>query len=200
MGNTRKDWDEESGTAFRPAMTHPDQNSIFSRRDLFAGAGTLALLGMQEAHAGGHTRERVILSEAEQTALEQANDTLVTNFINDYAKRDVNLLAEYMADDIIYQVSEGQPEVVGVEAYKKRNGAMFEGLERIDWQTLRQFTIGQLVINDRIDEFYPYPGSRTPRMRFRVAGYFLIVDNKIKIWRDFGYPGAKQLVEPAPKA
>jgi len=181
-------------------MNSCDHDSTISRRDLFAGASMLALLGMQEAHAGGHTAKRVILNEAEQLALEQANDALVTNFISDYATRDVNRLAEYMADDIVYQVSEGQPEVVGIEAYKKRNGAMFEGLERVDWQTLRQFTIGQLVINDRIDEFYPYPGSRVPRMRFRVAGYFLIVDNKIKVWRDFGYPGAKQLVKPAPKA
>jgi limonene-1,2-epoxide hydrolase len=90
--------------------------------------------------------------------------------------------------------------VVGVEEYKKRNGSMFEGLEKIDWQILRSFAIGQLVINDRIDEFFPKPGSRVPRMRFRVSGYFLVVDNKIKVWRDFGYPGAKQLVEPAPKA
>ena len=124
----------------------------------------------------------------------------MTNFIRDYAQRDVELLASYMADDIIYQVSETQGEVVGVEEYKKRNGSMFEGLEKIDWQILRSFAIGQLVINDRIDEFFPKPGSRVPRMRFRVSGYFLVVDNKIKVWRDFGYPGAKQLVEPAPKA
>jgi limonene-1,2-epoxide hydrolase len=90
--------------------------------------------------------------------------------------------------------------VVGIEAYKKRNGAMLAGLEKVEWVTLRQFAIGQLVINDRIDEFYPYSGSKTPRMRFRVAGYFLIKNNKIQIWRDFGYPGAKQLIEPAPKA
>jgi limonene-1,2-epoxide hydrolase len=105
-----------------------------------------------------------------------------------------------MADDIVYQVSEGQPDVIGVEAYKKRNAEMFAGLERIDWQILRSFAIGQLVINDRIDDFFPKPGSRVPRMRFRVSGYFLMADSKIKVWRDFGYPGAKQLIEPAPRA
>ena len=61
---------------------------------------------------------------------------------------------------------------------------MFAGLERVDWRILRSFAIGQLVINDRIDDFFPKPGSRVPRMRFRVSGY----------------PGAKQLIEPAPKA
>ena len=66
--------------------------------------------------------------------------------------------------------------------------------------TLRQFAIGQVVINERIDEFYPFPGSKVPRMRFHVTGYFLIKDGKIEVWRDFTYPGAKQLIEPAPKA
>jgi limonene-1,2-epoxide hydrolase len=173
---------------------------LINRRDLVMGAGMLTMLGMQEASAGGHTASRELLNEEQQLALEKANDELITNFIKDYASRDVDVLSKYMADDIIYQVSQGQPEVIGVEAYKKRNSKMFAGLEKIDWVTLRQFTVGQLVINDRIDEFYPYPGSRVPRMRFRVAGYFLIDDNKIKVWRDFGYPGAKQLVQPAPKA
>lgn len=182
-------------------MQFDHEDNQFSRRDVLMSAGLLAVLGMAEAQAGGHTgRKRVILTEEEQAALEMSNEALVNNFIRDYATRDVDILAGYMADDIVYQVSEGQPEVVGVEAYKKRNASMFDGLEKVDWQILRSFAIGQLVINDRIDDFFPKPGSRVPRMRFRVSGYFLIVDNKIKVWRDFGYPGAKQLIEPAPKA
>jgi len=182
-------------------MQPEDSLLTINRRDLLLGASLLGALGMADAKAGGHRNgERVILSEEEQLALEKANDELISSFISDYAKRDVDLLANYLADDIIYQVSEGQPEIVGLEAYKKRNGAMLDGLEKVDWITLRQFAIGQLVINDRIDEFYPYPGSKIPRMRFRVAGYFLIQDGKIKVWRDFGYPGAQQLIEPAPKA
>lgn len=177
---------------------HTDK--LLSRRDLMLGASMLTAMALSEAHAGGHTGNEVYLSEEEQLALEQANDQLVTNFINDYSKRDVNLLADYLADDIIYQIAEGQPEVIGKADYIKRNGPMLEGLEKVDWITLRQFAIGQVVINDRIDEFYPPVGGRVPRMRFRVTGYFLIKDNKIQVWRDFGYPGAKQLIEPAPKA
>ena len=173
----------------------------FSRRTLLFDAAILAAIGMADTHAGGHTDgERKILTPEQQAALEKSNEALVTNFIHDYATRDVEVLSAYMADDIIYQVSEGQPEIVGVDAYKKRNAEMFAGLERVDWRILRSFAIGQIVINDRIDDFFPKPGSRVPRMRFRVTGYFLIDDNKIKVWRDFGYPGAKQLVEPVPKA
>ncbi len=178
-------------------------DTFFNRRELIWGAGMLAALGMSEAHAGAHTGGvggRVILTPEQQLALEEANETLVKNFIRDYSTRDVDLVAGYLADDIIYQVSETQGEVRGIEAYKKRIATNFAGLEKVDWQILRSFAVGQLVINDRIDEFFPKPGSRVPRMRFRVSGYFLVVDNKIQIWRDFGYPGAKQLVEPAPKA
>jgi len=176
-------------------------NQLLNRRELLGGAGVLAAVGMSQAVAGGHTGgERVVLTPGQQLELEAANETLVNNFIRDYATRDIDVLASYLADDIIYQVSEGQPEVIGLEAYKRRNGDMLAGLEKVDWQILRSFAIGQLVINDRIDDFFPKPGSRVPRMRFRVSGYFLVQDNKIRVWRDFGYPGAKQLVEPAPKA
>jgi limonene-1,2-epoxide hydrolase len=164
------------------------------------GAGMLAAISMSNAQAGGHNSKENFLSEEQQLALEKANAELVTNFCTSYAKRDADAQLAFVHDDIIYQITESQPEVVGIEAYRKHLTPMFAGLEKVDWQILRQTAIGQLVINDRIDEFYPFPGSRIPRMRFRVAGYFWIVDNKIKVWRDFGYPGAKQLIQPAPKA
>lgn len=179
-----------------------DQNPLdrINRRDLFMGAGLFTLLGMQDAMAGGHTGPRVQLSEEEQVALEQANDKLVADFVRDYNTRDASVLDKYVSDDIIYQITEGMAEVVGREAFFKHNDNMFQGLEKVDWINKRQFAIGQVVINERIDEFYPFPGSRVPRMRFHVAGYFLIDDGKIKVWRDFSYPGAKQLIKPAPKA
>jgi len=181
-------------------MADHDDLSILSRRDLMAGAGMLALLGIEAAQAGGHTADRPVLSEAEQLALEKTNDELVANFVADYSKLDAAVLGDYVTDDIVYQITPGMKDVVGREAFFKHNDNMFKGLETVEWINLRQFAIGQIVINDRIDEFYPYPGSKTPRMRFRVAGYFLIEDNKIKVWKDFPYPGSRQLIEPAPKA
>lgn len=180
----------------------PEQKPLdgLNRRELFLGASMLAMLAIQEATARSHTGPRIELSEPEQAALEKANDALIANFVKDYATRDVDLVSRYVADDIVYQITTGMPEVVGIEAFRKHNDNMFKGLDKVEWINLRQFAIGQIVINDRIDEFYPYPGSRVPRMRFRVAGYFLIEDNKIKVWRDFPYPGSKQLIEPAPKA
>ena len=73
----------------------PAQNpfDLVNRRDLFMGAGALALLGMQDVLAGGHTAPRIELSEEEQAALEKANADLITNFVNDYAMRDADVLA-----------------------------------------------------------------------------------------------------------
>jgi len=176
--------------------------SGINRRQLLTGAGMLGAMSMmgESALAGGHTGKEKYLTEDEQLALEKANAELVTNFCNDYSNRDVDTLLSYVHDDIIYQITERQPEVVGIEAYRKHLTPMLAGLEKIDWQITRQHAIGQLVINDRVDDFFPPVGGRIPRMRFRVAGYFWIVDGKIKVWRDFGYPGAKQLLKPAPKA
>jgi len=181
-------------------MPGPEPLDTLNRRELFLGASMLAMLGMRDATGNSHTRPRIELSEVEQAALEKANDTLIASFVNAYATRDADVLSRYVADDIVYQITTGMPEVVGIEAFRKHNDNMFKGLDKVEWINLRQFAIGQIVINDRIDEFYPYPGSKIPRMRFRVAGYFLIDDNKIKVWRDFPYPGSKQLIEPAPKA
>lgn len=180
--------------------TEQNPFDLINRRELVTGAGMLAMLGMQEALAGGHTAPRIELSEKEQAALEKANAELVSGFVNDYATRDADVISKYVADDIVYQITTGMPDIVGREAFYKHNDNMFKGLDKVEWVNLRQFAIGQVVINDRIDEFYPYPGSKVPRMRFRVAGYFLIEANQIKVWRDFPYPGAQQLIEPAPKA
>ncbi len=174
---------------------------LVNRRELFWAASLLSAMGVSQAQAGGHTGgQRKLLTADEQLELERANEALVTEFVAAYSSKDIDLVSSYLADDIVYQISEGQEDIRGIEAYRQRNAPMFAGLEKIDWKILRSFAIGQLVINDRVDEFYPYRDSRVPRMRFRVSGYFLVQDNKIKVWRDFGYPGADQLIQPAPKS
>ena len=55
-------------------MTAKNPLDLLNRRDLVMGAGMLAMLGAQEAMAGGHTAPRVQLSEEQQAALEKANE------------------------------------------------------------------------------------------------------------------------------
>ena len=126
-----------------------DQNSLehLSRRELVMGAGLLALLGLQDATAAGPRGE---LSEAEQAALEKANDKLVADFVRDYSSRDATVLDKYVADDVIYQITEGMAEIVGREAFFNHNDRMFKGLNEVEWINRRQFAIGQLAFGNRL--------------------------------------------------
>jgi limonene-1,2-epoxide hydrolase len=167
----------------------PGYEGRINRRDIVTAAGAMAAMGMAPA---------ISAASDDRTDLEIANETLVSNFCRDYSKLDVNVLAAYLADDIIYQISETQGIVDGLEEYIKRQSDLGERFELIDWQILRSHVIGPLVINERVDYFIARPGARQPNMRFAVAGYFLVQDNKIQVWRDFTIPGARQIVSPSP--
>lgn len=167
----------------------PGYERRINRRDLFTGAGAVASLAMIPAAAA---------ESGDRTELEIANETLVSNFCRDYSKLDVDVLAPYLADDIIYQISETQGVVNGLEEYRQRQSDLDERFEIIEWRILRSHGIGPLVINERVDYFIALPGARQPNMRFSVAGYFLVEDGKIQVWRDFTIPGARQIVSPSP--
>ena len=127
--------------------------------------------------------------------LETENERLVTQFCLDWAKRDVNLLADYLADDIQYQMFEGRPDIVGKEEFIKTLGGFLSNLQEVEWEILRTHTIGELVINDRIDHFIGEDESKS--MHFAIAGYFLVRDGKIKIWKDYSLPGGVSQVGAA---
>jgi limonene-1,2-epoxide hydrolase len=119
--------------------------------------------------------------------LETENERLVTQFCLDWAKRDVNLLADYLADDIQYQMFEGRPDIVGKEELINTLGGFLQNMKEVDWEILRTHSVGELVINDRIDHFIGEDESKS--MHFAIAGYFLVRDGKIKIWKDYSLPG-----------
>jgi limonene-1,2-epoxide hydrolase len=119
--------------------------------------------------------------------LEIENERLVTQFCLDWSKRDVNLLADYLADDIVYQMFEGRPDIIGREAFIKELGGFLTNLKEVEWEIVRSHTIGNLVINDRIDHFLGEDEDRS--MHFSIAGFFLVKDGKIKVWKDYMLPG-----------
>jgi limonene-1,2-epoxide hydrolase len=125
--------------------------------------------------------------------LEAANEDLVTRFCLDWALRDVDKLVPYLADDIVYQMFEGRPDLVGVDAFRKEIGPFLAGLVRVEWEMVRSFAIGQIVINERIDHFIAKPGGRS--MHFPIAGLFVVRNGRIELWRDYRLPGGKPLIE-----
>lgn len=122
-----------------------------------------------------------------QSALEIENERIVTQFCLDWATKDVNLLADYLAEDIQYQMFEGRPDIIGREAFVKELGPFLANLKEVEWEILRSSTIGELVINDRIDHFVGEDEKRS--MHFAIAGFFLVRDGKIKLWKDYSLPG-----------
>jgi limonene-1,2-epoxide hydrolase len=149
------------------------------------------------AAAGLTTSAALAAGECEQVSneLETENEGLVTQFCLDWAKRDVNLLADYLADDIQYQMFEGRPDIVGKEEFIKTLGGFLGNLKEVEWEILRTYSIGELVINDRIDHFIGEDESKS--MHFAIAGYFLVRDGKIKIWKDYSLPGGVSQVGAA---
>ena len=122
-----------------------------------------------------------------KSELEIENERIVTQFCLDWATKDVNLLADYLAEDVVYQMFEGRPDIIGREAFIKVLGGFLDNLKEVEWEILRTYAIGDLVINDRIDHFIGEDEAHS--MHFAIAGYFLVRDGKIKIWKDYSLPG-----------
>lgn len=158
-----------------------------SRRSVLTGA---AALGITACGAEQMSKaDEPVMSE-----LEIANETLVNNFCRDWSLRDVDALAPYLAEDLLYQITPGQPLITSLEQFKKQMGPFMTKLESVEWIILRSHAIGPLVLNERIDHFNAPADSKAPSMHFQIAGHFLIEDNKIKVWKDWPMPGKKQIV------
>jgi limonene-1,2-epoxide hydrolase len=127
-----------------------------------------------------------------QTEQEKANVELVDRFCADWAKKDARLLTEYLADDIVYQMFEGQPDIVGKEAFVKALDGFLKSMVEVDWEMVRSYAIGDMVMNERVDHFVAETEDRS--MHFDIIGIFRIRDGKISVWRDFGLPGGKAIV------
>jgi limonene-1,2-epoxide hydrolase len=130
-----------------------------------------------------------------QTNQEKENVELVERFCADWAKKDATLLAEYLTDDVVYQMFEGQPDIVGKEAFVKALDGFLKGLVEVDWEMVRSYAIGDMVMNERVDHFIGATEDRS--MHFDIIGIFRVRDGKIAVWRDFSLPGGKTIVGSA---
>jgi limonene-1,2-epoxide hydrolase len=164
-----------------PRMNDNNGEQTISRRAVLAAAGAAAGV------ATGCTTMAGAEGKEMKSELEIANETLVNNFCADWAKKDIDLLADYLADDVVYQMFEGRPDIIGKAEFKKTLGGFLKSLVEVDWIMVRSYAIGPIVINERIDHFIAENEKRS--MHFAIAGYFLVKDNKIQVWKDFSMPG-----------
>jgi limonene-1,2-epoxide hydrolase len=166
--------------------------SRIDRRELLVGGAAVGVMTLGLTDFGGirmANAEDIDLKE-----LETANETLVNNFCRDWSLRDVDALAPYLADDLLYQITPGQPLITSLEQFKQQMGPFLKKLESVEWQILRSHAIGQLVMNERIDHFNAPEGGKSPSMHFYIAGHFLVENGKIQEWKDWPLPGKKQII------
>ncbi len=163
-------------------MDNESDMTRYSRRTVLAAAGALA--GCSVMSAGG---DDSVGDTQAKSALEIENERIVTQFCLDWATKDIDLLASYLAEDVVYQMFEGRPDIIGRDAFIKELGGFLANLKEVKWEILRTYSIGELVINDRVDHFVGEDEKRS--MHFAIAGYFLVRDGKIKVWKDYSLPG-----------
>ena len=115
--------------------------------------------------------------------LEKQNEELVTQFCLDWAKRDVEVLIPYLAENLEYQMYEGRPAIDGHDQFRAELDEWLKGLKEVKWEILRSHAIGELVVNERVDHFI----SDDPKKTFRlpIAGVFMVRDGKIHMWKDY---------------
>lgn len=103
---------------------------------------------------------------------------LVTDFCAAVSKLDPAAMRPFLADDVVYRMTETSPPIVGVEkvleTYSKLNATS------IEFKVLETLTAGPIVVNRRIDTFVS-PRSFT----WEGVGVFFVRDGRIKEWSDY---------------
>jgi limonene-1,2-epoxide hydrolase len=122
-----------------------------------------------------------------KAAVEAENIALVQRFFDDWAKKDADLLATYLADDLVYQMIEGQPDIVGKAAFVETLGPALRAFKTVDMKILRHYAVGQLVLSERFDTLIGVDEAHS--MRFSVASYSVVYDGKITVLKDYPIRG-----------
>lgn len=155
-------------------MTRP--KSSFTRRNFIAAAGLGAV-----ASALPHNTAHADLKETET-----ANEKVVLDMCKAIESVDVDKIAPFIADDIVFQLIDGQPLVEGKEAFLAGGKQFFANFERAEFIVHRSHVMGNLVINERTDKFHAKEGGTD--QSFHVTGFFVVKDGKIHEWRDYMVP------------
>ncbi|HEX4490183.1 MAG TPA: limonene-1,2-epoxide hydrolase family protein [Acidimicrobiia bacterium] len=110
----------------------------------------------------------------------EANERLVRDFCDAFAKHDAEAMRPFLADDVVYHNIPMDP-VVGADATVGFIAGFFGMCDSMTIETLHLAVRDDIVLTERIDTFTigdvvaPLP----------VMGTFEIRDGKIAAWRDY---------------
>ena len=119
--------------------------------------------------------------EAAQAGAEtQQTVRLVNDFCASVSKRDPAAMRPFLADDIIYRITETTPPVIGLDAVMGTYQKFVVDAQSVEFQVLETFASGPIVINHRIDRF-----ATARPLTWEGVGVFFVKDGKIKEWSDY---------------
>ncbi|MBC8194504.1 MAG: nuclear transport factor 2 family protein [Acidimicrobiia bacterium] len=104
----------------------------------------------------------------------------VNAFIAAIERKDVEAAVALVSDDVSYENMPMQP-IVGPAAMAATLEIFLAPASEVEWPVLRQFEVGNVVVNERLDRFKIGDGW----LELPIAGVFEVVDGKISLWRDY---------------
>ncbi len=126
--------------------------------------------------------------------VEQTNEAVTRAFCQAWCDRSCDQLMPLLAENISYMVYEGGPTHVGHAAVEGAVRPFLAKFGRVEFEVPRLTVIGDLVIHERVEDYYAPDGERDSH--FHVVGLLQIRNGKIETWRDYGMPGGEQIVGP----
>lgn len=153
-----------------------NQQQHLSRRNFIAAAG----LGAAAAGMGTNTARAAI------NELEAANEKVVLDMCVAIESVDPAKIEPFLGDKLVFQLIDGQPLVKGKEAFMKASAQFFAAYEKAEFIMHRSHVMGNLVINERTDNFTAKEGGTD--QSFHVTGFFVVKEGKIQEWRDYMVP------------
>ena len=99
-------------------------NLLLSRRGLLLTGGLAG--GLAGSLVAGPGLAADGAAESAQTPLEAANAALVTQFCLDWASRDIEKLMPYLADNLVYQMFEKRPDIIGLAEFRQEVGPFLQ--------------------------------------------------------------------------
>ncbi|HJL90049.1 MAG TPA: limonene-1,2-epoxide hydrolase family protein [Acidimicrobiales bacterium] len=104
----------------------------------------------------------------------------VNAFIAAIERKDVEAAIALVTDNVSYENMPMQP-IVGPEAMAATLEMFLGPASEVEWPILRQFEVGNVVVNERLDRFRIGDGW----LELPIAGVFEVVDGRISLWRDY---------------
>ncbi|MBO0863783.1 MAG: nuclear transport factor 2 family protein [Mycobacterium sp.] len=108
-------------------------------------------------------------------------DELITDFCKLWASPDPDKIAEYFAEDAVYQNIPMAP-VQGREAIREFIAGFLAAFDGIEFRVHRQISDDGVVMNERTDVMRRKDGGEIP---LPVMGTFEVRNGQITAWRDY---------------